>query len=348
MTTLTKVNVYIKEGLDFLAELINRYYSYSTIGIIYELGHEEDFYAISKRLSKNGNRCQGIPLNRLESENMFAEHIRFVLGIGTKKMVYQVQKTISSKTFAFYCTEVCADYFTNGLFFDETCCFAQFAYFDIRYYGVQNTKVLKSGYTTLLSLLTGMLDLYCYRFIYPYRDVEMEVILEQQKDFIFNPVDKTKYMQSLLELIKRSVDYLSSCKAAPLIYKIRQSMVGDWSSKREFFLCYLLFYMGLIFTKWNINDMLIPSASLDSCNQLVTRVLLQQSDKIAQHMLNKAEINHIAMFFRAMGESFEDIDIVENISLIAQKASKVEGIFREINNIGVLEGIIGYEENTGY
>ncbi len=348
MKNQERVTLYVKEGITLLIEIIQRNYSYSTVGIVYEKEYQEDFYQIAKALANVGNKCQSLQLDEIKGADCFAEHVRFVLGIGTKKVALALQEIIGNRRFAFYCTEICPDYFSRGLFYEKALSFAQFAYFNTLIYGIENPKVLKSGYTTILSLLSSTLDIYCYKFLRPYKDIEIEVLIKQQKEFLFKSVDKTIYMKQQLTLIKNTVDYLNAYETTPLIYKIRKGEFESWTDKKEFILNYLLFYMGLIFTKWNINDMLIPSSASDLHSQLTTKVLLQQSTKILPAILNKAEINHISMVFRAMGEKFEDIDIKKEIQLIIRYSPYVEGFFREINNLGVLENIINHEENTRY
>lgn len=343
----TKTNLHVKNGVELLADLIKASYCCLTVGIVYEDSQEESYNIISKQLIANGNKCRGLPLSRIEEES-FDEHIRFVLGIGSKKMVLKLQNKIQDKKYALYCTEIAPDYFTNGLFAKQRSQFAEFAYFDTLKCDIKDTQTLKSGYTTLLSLLASALDIYCYKFVLPYKDASVEVIIRELKSFLFKPVDMDYYLEGMLKLIKNTVDYMNTQNICPLIYNIRQNNFENWNYKKEFFINYLLFYLGLIFTKWNINDMLIPSTSSAESNQLLMKVLLQQGSKVCQSMLSRQEIRYVAMVYRAMGENFENINVKDNICLIIENSPYCEGLFREINNIGVIERLIDYEEYKRY
>lgn len=347
MSTRTKTNLHVKNGVVLLADLIKCSYSNGTVGIVYEDGEEEAFNKISRELFDNGNKYRGIPLSRIKYD-FFEEHIRFILGIGSKKMVHKLQSMVGERRYAFYCTEIAPDYFTNGLFMLNQSSFAEFAYFDTLKCSVKDTQTLKSGYTTLLSLLVSVLDIYCYKFVLPYRDSTVEVIIKELKSILFKPVDMDYYIESMLKIIKNTVDYMNAQNTCPLIYRIRQNSFKSWNYKTEFFIDYLLFYLGLIFTKWNINDMLIPSATSAEANQLLMGVLLKQSAKVSESMLSRDEISFISMVFRAMGESFEGIDVLDNICMIIENCPYCEGLFREINNMGVIESLINYEEHKRY
>lgn len=343
MSARTRTNLYVKNGIGDLSDIIKSSYCNGTVGIFYEDKEQETYCKIARLLTENGNKCKGLSVSQSITEK-FEEHVRFIFGIGSKKIVFHLQNLYQEKRYGFYCTEIAPDYFSNGLLLGKKTSFAEFAYFDTLKYSIKDTQTLKSGYSTLLSLLASVLDIYCYKFVLPYKDISVEVIIKELKCFLFQPVDMDYFFEKMLNIIKNSMDYLNSQNVYPLVYRIREKNFNCWSYRKEFLIDYILFYLGLIFTKWNINDMLIPSATSAESNQLLMKILLKQSAKVTESMLSRDQISYISMVYRALGESFEDINIIESMNLIIENSPFCEGFFREINNIGVIESIINYEE----
>lgn len=347
MKSRTRTNLHICNGAQFLAELINNVYGTGSVGIVYEDKHKQTGGEISKLLLKNGNKVKSMPLSEYR-QHSFAEHERFILGIGGINIAKTLPQYMDEKLFAYYCLEIIPDFFAHGLLWRKEYTFAEFAYFDTLKCDIRDTKILRGAYVSLLSLLVSLADEHCCKFILPYRDSESEVLIKEIKSILLRPVDKDYYLSSILKIIKNAVEYLEAKKINPLIYRIRQKNFEDWSYEKEFFIDYLLFFLALIFTKWDINDMLIPSLTAKESNLMLTKILLKQEARIRQIMLSKEEMNHISMVFRALGNSFEDIDIMESFAAIIENASDEEGLFAEINSMGITERLIEYEEYQRY
>lgn len=344
MNNRTRTNFHIKKGKTLLLELVNIYYKRGTIGLIYD--DEKACREVSELLLRGGYEVKSVSVHDYRL-NTFAEHIQFFMGIGTREVTNPVRIAANKSKYCYYCTDISPLYFGNIYAEENSFSFAEFAYFDTTIISIQDTKTISKGYSTVVSLLVSLLDIYCRDLVLPYRNVELQVLVNEIKSFLFKTVDGDIFLEKMLQLIKNTVDCLTRKRLVPLVYQIEKASNQKWCTEKEFLVSYLLFYVGLIFTKWNFNDMLIPAAMHERNNKIRLRVLLNQSDLIASIMLTKEQMRYIAMVFRAQGNDFENIDVIEVISLIIKNCDS-KGIIGEINNMGVLERVIDYEEYKGY
>lgn len=344
MNNRTRTNLHLSNGKILFLELIGGYYKKGTIGIVYD--DDKKCREVSEALLKAGYGIKSVELGKL-CMNSFEEHIQFFIGVGTREVATPIRFVASHCRYCFYCTDISPLYFGSILHSDSSNSFAEFAYFDTAFISIQDTKIVSKGYSTMVLLLASLLDSYCKDIILPYRNIKLQVLVNEIKDFLFKAVDSDIFFVKMLQTIKNTTDYLTEKNIVPLTYQLESASRQKWSVEKEFLVSYLLFYLGLIFTKWNFNDMLIPAAMQKRENEIKLGVLLNQSDKISLVMLSKEQINHLAMVFRAQGNDFKNNSVIEAISLIIKHCDS-KGIIGEINNMGVLERLINYEEYKGY
>lgn len=346
MNTRTKTNLNIGKGFLPIAKMINSSYRGGKVGIIFE--NEEDIISLSKALYELGNTVES-KIYTSCNEFTFKDNIRYFIGVGSEKICSILRLVAGDNYHCYYCHHISPEFFSNKLLGGEAKRnFAEFAYFDVDKINIMDTKILAEGYATIISLLISLLDIYCKDMLLPFRDIENEVLIEGIKKFLFKGEDKQEYLKEMLRLIKNSVDYLLKREQEILIYRIKEKYKINWNCQKEFFIDYLLFYLGKIFTKWRFNDMLIPASVPNNYENISIRVLLQKSQKIADKMLDKEQLKEISLNFRGMGFDFEDINIIEAFENIISTCPKTCGFFNEINNMGVIENIINYEKHKRY
>ena len=101
---------------------------------------------------KNGNKVKSMPLSEYR-QHSFAEHERFILGIGGINIAKTLPQYMDEKLFAYYCLEIIPDFLPMAYCGGRNILFAEFAYFDTLKCDIRDTKILSGAYVSLLSLL---------------------------------------------------------------------------------------------------------------------------------------------------------------------------------------------------
>lgn len=347
MNTRTRTNLHIGSQAGTFAELVSQNYKNGAVAIIYEQAHRALAESICDELYKKGNRSKLCETGSQSATN-FGEHIRFFIGVGGLEAIRAVRRAAKDMRFAIYATEILSDCFCDGSLSAEKNGFAEIAYFDDTIINISDTLTAAKGYCETLSMFYSLLDEYCIKMVLPYRHSALEALVAQYKSFFSKPVDKDYFLQTMLNLLKCGSEYFSAEQRIPLIYRIRNKYAAGESLSSRFFVCYLLFCLGIMFTKWNFNDMLIPAATQPFAEPGTVEVLKSQSAKISDCLFSRQELNAVSMVIRAMGVSLEGIDVAEHLAMIIEESRRSEGLANIINNTGVMERLINYEEHEGY
>lgn len=347
MNTRTRTNLHIGKDAELFAELVSVTYKNGAAAIIFEQQHKELAWRVADALYKKGNRAKLCATSAAQATD-FGEHIRYFVAVGGLDAIRAVRKAAGDMRFSFYPTEVFADCFCDGLLSGEKSGFAEIAYFDSSIIDISDTLIAAKGYCEALMMFYSLLDEFCGGLLLPYKDSALEAIVKQFKNFIVKPADKDFFLSSMLGLLKGGAEYLSGKARIPVVYQIRNKCAAGESLSSRFVVGYLLFSIGIIFTKWNFNDMLIPAATQTASGLDAQRALKQQCEKISAYMLSREELNGVALIFRALGVCLEDVDIGRHFSMIIEESRRTQGLTNIINNTGVIERLINYEEHQGY
>ncbi len=347
MNTRTRTNLHIGKDTELFAELVSVTYKNGAVAVIFEQEHKELACRVADALFKKGNRTKLCEAHTARTMN-FGEHIRYFVAVGGLDAIRAVRKAAGDMRFSFYPTEIFADCFCDGMLSGEKSGFAEIAYFDSSIIDISDTLTAAKGFCEALVMYYSLLDDFCSGLLLPYKDAALEAMVKQCKNFIVKPADKDFFLPTMLHLLKGGAEYLSGKDRLPVVYRIRNKRAAAEALSSRFVIAYLLFSVGIIFTKWDFNDMLIPAATHTAAELDAQRALKQQSAKMSAYMLSKEELNSVALIFRALGVSLEDIDIGRHFSMIIEESRRAQGLTNIINNTGVIERLINYEENQGY
>lgn len=343
MNTRTRTNLHIGKNAELFAELVSVNYKNGAVAIIFEPQHKELACSVADALYKKGNRTKLCVASAAQTTD-FGEHIRYFVAVGGLEAIKAVRIAAGDMRFSLYPTEVFADCFCDGLLSGEKSGFAEIAYFDSSIIDISDTIIAAKGFCEALGMYYSLLDEFCVGLL-PYKDSALEAMVKQFKNFILKPADKEFFLSSMLNLLKCGAEYISGKDRIPIVYRIRNKFPAGESLSVRFVVGYLLFSIGIIFTKWNFNDMLIPAATQTAAGLDAQRALKQQFAKISAYMLSREELNGVALVFRAMGVSLENIDIGRHFSMIIEESRRAHGLINIINNTGVIERLINYEEH---
>ncbi|HHU42994.1 MAG: hypothetical protein QM214_06405 [Bacillota bacterium] len=342
MTKRTRTNFYVANGLGKLKDLIYSCYKNGCVGIVYQ--DEEVLDRVSKALYENGNTIKIKHVS--EPEDKFEDYVRYVIGAGDAKVIAKTRLVAQDNLYSFYACDIVPDFFSDGRLMNFSGKrFAEFAYFDTQIFDLKATNLMASGYATLFSLFISLYDIYCVSLHKPFKDSSLEMLIKKIKSFLLYKTDIDLYYQEMIDLIKKSVDWLNKSGEFPIVYRIRYEEKDTWSKNKEFFIAYLLFYLGIIFTKWNFNDMLIPSATPQIMQEDLARFIMCNPLLFEKLFITKEQLSYIAGVYRAMSDGFEDCNLYKALNLITRAGSQTNGLFAQIHKKGIIEGIVNYEEH---
>lgn len=335
----TRTNLIINSGAQYFANTVSQNYKGGTVGIVYDRDPSE----LIKAFGRNGNNAKAISSDKAV-KGAFPENIRYLAGYGGLESMRGIRKIAGERLYSLYCLEIGYEPFLPCLPGETPPCgFAENAYFDIDKFDIKDTEKLIYGNLTLLSILTSLLDEAGKGLLFPYRNPVLGSLVKDIKNFLIGKCDAESYLPSLIKLIKAGSEYAYENEAVPLAFSIKKRLGHNIREGIEFFIAYMLFSFTIAFTKWDFFDMLIPAKNLSCVKPGLERLLLARKNEIEELFPSREELKTLAMNYRCMGGTVSGDEADEAFKVLSAEISKTQGFYAIMNNMGLIEGVIGDE-----
>ncbi len=264
--------------------------------------------------------------------------MRFIIAAGGEKVINQVKKYHQNREFCYYASEISYHVFSSSCSnTGATYGFAEFAYFDNSKLSLRDTKHIYSAYRNVFSVLTECILNSYYESNLPYTDKGLFGIIDSIKKFLLDGCDIDKYYLESFRLMKLGVEYLQS-KGCNLFFSSRALSVGKLSCEYQFIIDYFVNLIVINFTKWNFFDMLIPSEKI-----ILDAPSLKPNYRGDAHgvLLNKEQLSSIATKVKNL-TVLPRVKHKEILQIIIDTVNGDTPLMAEINNRGILEGMLNY------
>jgi hypothetical protein len=330
----TKTNLFLGCGVNGFIKYLKNSFAAGNLAIIYddkELAFEV-FASLDVALYK------ARLVNMADIKTPLPECVRFIIAVGGEKVIDEVKKYSGKREFCYYASTVSYHIFSSacpatGENFD----FAEFAYYDSSKLSIKDTKHLYDAYSGVFSVLSECILNSYYESNLPYTDKGLFGIIESLKKFLLDGCDIDKYFSESFRLMKLGVEYLQS-KDCNLFFSSRALSVGKLSKEHQFVIDYFVNLIVINFTKWNFFDMLIPAEKiiLD-----VSSLKPNYRGEAQGVLLFKEELSKIA----CKAKNLTVLPKVEHKAILKLIIDTINGdspLMAEINNRGILEGMLNY------
>lgn len=349
-----------------LAEKLSKLYSAGTVGIIYD--NENDRHKLVEALHTYKNSAYCYTIKDLINTQI-PEHIRAIVGVGSRKVVPLVQSQKKAEIVCF----LAEDYVMDYLFIKP-----EFIIFDNNKINKRDERALALGYTNATSILTTILD---YLALAQLKLGEPLAPLKELRSKLFTLLIDNKhqdnYTKSLVLTIEQAWQILTQYNISSLL---ATDILRIWSRcpypalaleeaeycKQEFFINYLILCIFNLFSKNQFAKPLIPKdinaiisllhtleidyKLLDFSNTIKADYtdkffLLQEPEsEISQFILTTQDIKKLSFNIRAlMGkEFFKSLSYYDCLcyTLIANEFRKTQGLLFELANSGFIDALM--------
>jgi len=329
----TKTNIFTGEGVQGFMQYLNKSFTAGNLAIIYD--DKVLAYEVFSKLDIAMYKARLITIS--ESFLPLNESVRFIIAVGSEKAIEAVKKHSEKRTFCYYPNEVCHQIFSSALpSSGEIYSFAEFAYYDSTKLSVRDTKTVYDAYSNVFSVFTECILNSYYESSLPYTDKGLSGIIESAKKLLTEGCDIDKFFVECFRLMKTGVEYLQE-KGNNMFFDAKAVSLGKLNKEYIFVIDYFVNLIAINFTKWNFFDMLIPAEKL-VLDIPATKPNYRQSEGM---LLKKEELSLIA----CKAKNLTDLPKVESKEIIKLIIDTVTGstpLLAEINNRGILEGLVNY------
>jgi hypothetical protein len=330
----TKTNIFFGEGVKGFMQYLNKTFSAGNLAIVYD--DKELAFDVLSHLDIALYKARLI--NLLEIKTPLPECVRFIIAIGGEKVINEVKKYSNKRQFCYYATEISYHIFSStcpstGESFD----FAEFAYFDNSKLSIRDTEHLYSAYCNVFSVLNECILNSYYESNLPYTDKGLFGIIDSLKKFLLEGCDIDKYFSESLRLMKIGVEYLHT-KGCNLFFSSRALSLGKLTKDYQFVIDYFVNMIVINFTKWNFFDMLIPAEKIILDVPILKPNYRGEAKGI---LLTKEELSKIACKVKNLSV-LPNVEHKTVLKLIIDTVNADTPLMAEINNRGILEGMLNY------
>lgn len=330
----TKTNIIVGKGMISFLEQVKKYFPAGNIAIVYE--DKELAFQLFAKLDTAMYKARLLSLAQISLP--LPECVRFIVALGGQKVVEQVIKYSAEREFCIYANEINYRMFScykvaEGQKYD---C-AQFVYYDNAYLSVRDTKLLFECYCSVFSVLTECILNSYYECNLPYTDKGLFGIIESLKKLLIEGCDIDKYFSESLRLMKLGVEYLQS-KNSDIFFSARALNLGKLDKDYQFIIDYFINLIVINFTKWNFFDMLIPAEKIIPEVPALKPNYRGDAQGI---LLTKEELSNITAKVKNLA-SLPKVESKQILKLIIDTVNGSTPLMAEINNRGILEGLLSY------
>lgn len=330
----TRTNIFMGEGVFGFQSFLKGNFPAGNLAIVFD--DRELALDVFSKLDIAMYKAKLLALSELNKS--LPEHIRFIIGIGSGTVAEKVKKISGGRRFCFYATDMSYQYFSSadtvtGKVYD----FAEFVYFDSSKLNVRDTKLLNSAYINVFGVMTESILNSYYESNLPFTDKGLTGIIESSKKLLLEGCDIEKFYSECLRLIKVGVEYLqgrnnNSFFCAAALEK------GGLDKEYQFIIDYFVNMIIINFTRWNFSDMLIPAEKLIFG---VPSAKPNHRGNQQNILTSKQELSVIAKKVRNL-VILPSADSKKIIKLIIDTVTESTPLLAEINNRGILEGMVNY------
>lgn len=330
----TKTNIFFGDGTLSFMQYLKNCFPAGNLAIVYD-----DKYLAFEVFSKLDAAMYKARLVSVDEINTpLAECVRFIIAVGGEGVMETVKKRSKKCPFCYYASEVSYRIFSSAdTSTGEKYDFAEFAYYDSTKLQVRDTKTLFDTYCAAFSVLTECILSSYYESNLPYSDKGLFGIIDSLKKLLIIGCDIEKYYSESMRLIKLGVEYLQE-KGINMFFSSRVLSVGKLGKDYRFIIDYFVNLIVINFTKWNFFDMLIPAEKIILDAPTIKPNYRGEAQGI---LLSKEELSHIAGKAKNL-TILPKVESKEIIKLIINSVNGATPLMAEINNRGILEGLISY------
>lgn len=330
----TKTNILFGEGVNGFMQYLKKFFPAGNLAVVYD--DKDIAFEVLSNLDIALYKARLVSLS--ETKTPLPECVRFVIAAGGEKVINEVKKYSGKRQFCYYMSEISFHIFSSacpatGENFD----FADFAYFDNSKLSIRDTKHLYDAYCDVFSVFNECILNSYYESNLPYTDKGLFGIIDSLKKFLIEGCDIDKYFSESFRLMKLGVEYLQS-KGCNMFFSSRAINLGKLTKEYQFVIDYFVNMIVINFTKWNFFDMLIPAEKiiLD-----VPSLKPNYRGEAKGILLSKEELSKIACKVKNLSL----LPMIEHKTILKLIIDTVNGdtpLMAEINNRGILEGLLNY------
>lgn len=331
----TKTNIFFGNGAQGFGQYLKSAYPAGVVAVVYDdrvLGEE-----VLSRIDPALYKARLLSHSEL-AKNPLPDSVRYLIAAGGERAADSVKKNAKDRGYCVYAQEIDYRYFSpcdvvTGQKYD----FADFVYFDNSKLTIKDTKLVTETYFSAFDVLTECVMSSYYESNLPYTDKGLKGIAASLRKLLVDGCDIDKFFAESLRLIKQGVEYLNA-KESYVFFSARALSVGRREKEYRFIIDYFLNSILINFTKWNFFDMLIPA------EKLIPEIPSSKPNYRGEAqgiLLSKEELSAISAKARNL-TVLPKAEKKEVLKLIIDTVNGSTPLMAEINNRGILEGLLNY------
>ncbi|MFA6866791.1 MAG: hypothetical protein WCR54_04660 [Clostridia bacterium] len=266
----------------------------------------------------------------------FPTFIKGIIAIGDEKELTIAKRLSKDSLYFYYCIKPNLGMFScTTLTNNEKYKFAEFIYFDTSIINVRDTNIAFILYQSLFSVLTECIEFSYYESMFPFQNKGIIGIIDSIKKLLIDGIDEDNFLRESIRLMKVAVESLALSGQYEFV-SCSAKLKFNLSNERVFLCDYFINILMLYFTKWDFFDMLIPAKELIMG---INSIRPNWRGMAQNQLLSDTKLQTIAKKVSCLVE-LPNIDICETIRILQKVITKDNPLLAEINNRGILEGLI--------